>query len=88
VIPQGYAEAFRMMRVRHWQERLVETPASEPVGPGRARGAHGLLVFLEIFRISFTPLTLVLGISGDGRRYRLHQLEPNRQTHLAEHPRP
>jgi multicomponent Na+:H+ antiporter subunit E len=88
VIPRGYAEAFRMMRLRHGQERLVETPASEPVGPGRARRAHGLLVFLEIFRISFTPLTVVLGISGDGRRYRLHQLEPNRQTHLEEHPRP
>ena len=88
VIPQGYAEAFRMMRVPHGQERLVETPASEAVGPGRARGAHGLLVFLEIFRISFTPLTLVLGISGDGRRYRLHQLEPNRQTDREEHLKP
>lgn len=88
VIPQGYAEAFRMMRVPHGQERLVEIPASEPVGPGRARGAHGLLVFLEIFRISFTPLTLVLGISGDGRRYRLHQLEPSRQTDREEHLKP
>jgi hypothetical protein len=77
-----------MMRVRHGQERLVETPASEPVGPGRARGAHGLLVFLEIFRISFTPLTLVLGISGDGRRYRLHQLEPSRQTDREEQLKP
>jgi multicomponent Na+:H+ antiporter subunit E len=88
VIPQAYAEAFRMMRVRHGQERLVETPASEPVGPGRARGAHGLLVFLEIFRISFTPLTLVLGISGDGRRYRLHRLEPNQQPAPQEHLEP
>jgi hypothetical protein len=47
-----------------------------------------VLVFLEIFRISFTPLTLVLGISGDGRRYRLHQLEPNRQTDREEHLKP
>jgi len=78
VIPQAYAEAFRMMRIPHGRERLVEMPASEPVGPGRSRRAPGLLVFLEIFRISFTPLTLVLGISGDGRRYRLHLLEPNR----------
>ncbi|MCP9819706.1 sodium:proton antiporter [Synechococcus sp. Cruz-9H2] len=84
VIPQGYAEAFRMMRVRHGQERLVETPASEPVGRGRARGLHGLLVFLEIFRINFTPLTLVLGMSGDGRRYRLHRLEPNQQPVAPE----
>ena len=80
VIPQAYAEAFRMMRIPHGCQRLVEIPASEPVSPGRPRRAAGLLVFLEIFRISFTPLTLVLGISGDGRRYRLHLLEPNQQA--------
>ncbi len=79
VIHQAYAEAFLMMRVRHSQERIVEIPASEPVGPGRARGAHGLQVFLDIFLISLTPLTLVLGLSGDGRRYRLHRLEPDQQ---------
>jgi multicomponent Na+:H+ antiporter subunit E len=88
VIPQAYAEAFRMMRIPHGQERLMEIPASEPVGPGRAQGAHGLLVFLEIFRISFTPLTLVLGISGDGRRYRLHLLEPNRPPAPRQHLEP
>jgi len=79
VIPQAYAEAFRMMRVRHSQERIVEIPASESVGPGRSRRAPGLLVFLDIFRISFTPLTLVLGISGDDRHYRVHLLEPSHQ---------
>jgi multicomponent Na+:H+ antiporter subunit E len=79
VIPQAYAEAFRMMRIRHGQERLVEISASEPVGPGRSRRAPGLLVFLDLLRISFTPLTLVLGISGDGRHYLLHLLEPNQQ---------
>ena len=79
VIPLAYAEAFRMMRIPHERERLVEMPASEPVGSGRAWRAPGVLVFLDILRISFTPLTLVLGISGDGRRYRLHLLEPNRQ---------
>lgn len=79
VIPQAYAEAFRMMRIPHGREQLVEIPASERVGPGRARRAPGVLVFLDILRISFTPLTLVLGISADGRRYRLHLLEPNRQ---------
>ncbi len=79
MIPQAYAEAFRMMRIRHGQERLVEIPASEPVGPGRSRRAPGLLVFLDILRISFTPLTLVLGISGDGRRYRVHLLDPSQQ---------
>ncbi len=79
MIPQAYAEAFRMMRIRHGQERLVEIPASEPVGPGRSRRAPGLLVFLDILRISFTPLTLVLGISGDGRCYRVHLLDPSQQ---------
>ena len=79
VIPHAYAEAFRMMRIPHGRERLVEIPASKPVGSGRSRRAPGLLVFLEILRISFTPLTLVLGISDDGRRYRVHLLEPNRQ---------
>jgi multicomponent Na+:H+ antiporter subunit E len=79
VIPKAYAEAFRMMRVRHGQERLVEIPASEPVGPGRSRRAPGLLVFLDIVRISFTPLTVVLGINRDGRRYLVHLLEPNQQ---------
>jgi acyl-CoA synthetase (AMP-forming)/AMP-acid ligase II len=83
-----YRDLGGALTLRHGQERLVETPASEPVGPGRARGAHGLLVFLEIFRISFTPLTVVLGISRDGRRYRLHQLEPSRQTAPEEHLKP
>jgi multicomponent Na+:H+ antiporter subunit E len=79
VIPQAYAEAFRMMRIPQGRERLTEITASEPVGAGRARRAPGLLVFLDILRISFTPLTLVLGISGDGRRYRVHLLEPSQQ---------
>jgi multicomponent Na+:H+ antiporter subunit E len=79
VIPQAYAEAFRMMRIPHGRERLTEITASEPVGPGRSRRAPGLLVFLDLLRISFTPLTLVLGISGDGRHYLLHLLEPNQQ---------
>ncbi len=84
VIPQAYAEAFRMMRIAHGRERLVEIQASEALGPGRSRRAPGLLVFLDILRISFTPLTLVLGISGDGRRYRVHLLEPNRQPAARE----
>ena len=53
-----------------------------------ARYLTGLLVFLEIFLISFTPLTLVLGISVDGRRYRLHRLEPNQQRAPQEHLEP
>jgi multicomponent Na+:H+ antiporter subunit E len=85
VIPQAYAEAFRMMRIPHGCQRLVEIPACEPVGSGRSRRVPGLLVFLEILRISFTPLTLVLGISVDGRRYRLHRLEPNQQRAPQEH---
>ena len=88
VIPQAYAEAFRMMRIPHGRERLVEIPASEPVGSGRTRRAPGLLVFLDLLRINFTPLTLVLGISGDGRRYRLHPLEPNQQPPPQEHLEP
>lgn len=79
-VPQAYAEAFRMMVVPHGRERLQELPISELEGSGRSRRAVDLLVFLDILRIGITPLTVIFGISGDGRRYKVHRLEPTRQA--------
>lgn len=79
-VPQAYAEAFRMMVLPHGRERLEELPVSELEGSGRSRRAVDLLVFLDILRIGIQPLTVIFGISGDGRRYKVHRLEPSRQA--------
>jgi multicomponent Na+:H+ antiporter subunit E len=79
-VPQAYAEAFRMMVLPHGRERLEELPVSELEGSGLSRRAVDLLVFLDILRIGIPPLTVIFGISGDGRRYKVHRLEPTRQA--------
>jgi multicomponent Na+:H+ antiporter subunit E len=79
-VPQAYAEAFRMMVLPHGREQLEELPVSELEGSGRSRRAVDLLVFLDILRIGITPLTVIFGISGDGRRYKVHRLEPTRTS--------
>jgi multicomponent Na+:H+ antiporter subunit E len=33
-------------------------------------------VFLDVFRITLTPFTIVLGLEDGGRRYRIHALTP------------
>ena len=38
-----------------------------------------LLVFLEVFRVTITPLTIALGIEPGGRAFRVHRLAPPHQ---------
>ena len=38
--------------------------------------APALLVFLEVFRVTITPLTIALGIEPGGRAFRVHRLAP------------
>jgi multicomponent Na+:H+ antiporter subunit E len=78
-VPQAYAEAFRMLVLPHRRERLEELPVSEPEGSARSRRAVDLLIALDIIRIGVTPLTAIFGTSRDGRRYKVHRIEPTRQ---------
>jgi multicomponent Na+:H+ antiporter subunit E len=68
-IPQAYAEALELLlRRRPWQERLERQAWS-------GQGAS-LLIFLEVFRITLTPLTIALGIEPGARACRVHRLVP------------
>ncbi|WP_255095150.1 Na+/H+ antiporter subunit E [Synechococcus sp. J7-Johnson] len=67
-IPQAYLEALRLI----FAPAVVEIEASEPA----TDRALPLLVFLDVFRITLTPFTIVLGLEDDGRRYRIHSLMP------------
>jgi multicomponent Na+:H+ antiporter subunit E len=79
-VPQAYAEAFRMLVLPHRREQLEELPVSELEGSGRSRRSVDLLIVLDIIRIGVTPLTAIFGISRDGRRYKVHRIEPTRQA--------
>jgi len=70
-IPEAYAQAFVMILAPSCQERLVSVE--------RREGRGDLLLVLEIFRVTLTPLTLVLGLEADGRRLRVHELVPERR---------
>ncbi|MCP9848895.1 Na+/H+ antiporter subunit E [Cyanobium sp. Morenito 9A2] len=67
-IPQAYGEAFRLMLARQPLNGLVREPS-------QAEGSD-LVIALEIFRLSVTPFTLVLGLESDGRHYRVHRRRP------------
>jgi multicomponent Na+:H+ antiporter subunit E len=67
-IPQAYVEAFRLMVAPAVVERETSEPATDRALP--------LLVFLDVFRITLTPFTIVLGLEDGGRRYRIHSLLP------------
>jgi multicomponent Na+:H+ antiporter subunit E len=70
-IPVAYAEAVRLLLFgRRMQGRLEPMPVT-------ARGS-ALLTFLEVFRITLTPLTIALGVERGGRAYRVHRLAPLR----------
>lgn len=71
-IPLAYGEAFSLMVARQPINHLVRAPS-------RAEGSD-LLIALEIFRISVTPFTLVLGLESDGRHYRVHERRPGPPT--------
>ncbi|QBE69346.1 sodium:proton antiporter [Synechococcus sp. WH 8101] len=70
-IPHAYAEAFRLMLAPAETEQWLERPSS-----GTRTAAA---IFLEVFAITLTPFTLVLGVSAgpDGPTYRIHQLQPS-----------
>lgn len=65
-IPQAYGEAIQLIVRPHRRERLATVPGSG------SRSA--LVVFLEVFLITLTPLTIALGRRADGS-YQVHRLE-------------
>ncbi len=67
-IPQAYGEALRLIVAPAVVEREASEPATDRALP--------LLVFLDVFRITLTPFTIVLGLEDGGRRYRIHSLIP------------
>lgn len=67
-IPQAYVEALRLIVAPAVVEREASEPATDRAQP--------LLVFLDVFRITLTPFTIVLGLEDGGRRYRIHSLMP------------
>jgi multicomponent Na+:H+ antiporter subunit E len=67
-IPQAFAEALRLVMAPAMVEREDSEPATDRALP--------LLVFLDVFRITLTPFTIVLGLEDGGRRYRIHTLTP------------
>ncbi|MCT0219515.1 hypothetical protein KQ304_11005 [Synechococcus sp. CS-1329] len=64
-IPQAYAEAVTMTIRPHRLERLTSLKGSG--------SQSALVVFLEVFRITLTPLTIALGQRADGS-YLVHEL--------------
>jgi multicomponent Na+:H+ antiporter subunit E len=72
-IPQAYIEAVQLLWRRPGREREerlpVEYQAARPVAA---------LVFLDVFRITLTPLTIALGLDPSGRLYRVHRLDQER----------
>ncbi|WP_373500795.1 Na+/H+ antiporter subunit E [Desulfococcus sp.] len=68
-IPQAYGEAFSIILRPHPREAVVRQEGAPDRPPG--------LVFLDIFRITFTPRTLVLKSRSNGG-YLVHRLCPRR----------
>jgi len=64
-IPQAYAEAVTMTLRPHRLERFTSVKGSG--------SQSSLVVFLEVFRITLTPLTIALGRRPDGN-YLVHEL--------------
>ncbi len=70
-VPRAYAEAFRMLRRPHRRERFVRQPVPGHRSP--------LLVFVDIFVITFTPTTIVTEHGEDGT-YEIHTLEAEEEV--------
>jgi multicomponent Na+:H+ antiporter subunit E len=72
-IPLAYVEAAQLLWRRPGREleelQSVEYTVVRPVAA---------LVFLDVFRITLTPLTIALGLDASGQRYRVHRLAPQR----------
>jgi multicomponent Na+:H+ antiporter subunit E len=69
-IPRAYFEALALIFGGEAVEREGSEPATDRAVP--------LLVFLDVFRITLTPFTIVLGLEACGHRYRIHELVPRR----------
>ena len=67
-VPQAYLEALRLIFGREPVEQETSEVTTDEAIP--------LLVFLDVFRITLTPFTIVLGLEDGGRRYRIHSLTP------------
>lgn len=72
-IPVAYREAVQLL-VRHPGREVEEL---QPVDYQVARPVAAQ-VFLDVFRITLTPLTIALGIDASGQRYRVHRLKQQR----------
>jgi multicomponent Na+:H+ antiporter subunit E len=72
-IPLAYLEALQLL----WHRPSRELEELQPVKYKAARPVAAL-VFLDVFRITLTPLTIALGMDAPGRRYRVHRLEDQR----------
>jgi multicomponent Na+:H+ antiporter subunit E len=70
-IPQAYGEAFQLVLRRPARERIEHTPVEWP----RQGQPPAALVFIDVFRITLTPLTIALGMEAGGTSYRVHRLE-------------
>ena len=67
-VPQAYGEALALILSPEAGEREILEPAT-------GRGTP-LLMFLEVFRLTLTPFTVVLALEESPARYRIHQLRP------------
>lgn len=70
-IPLAYAQAFDMM-VRPHRKTIMDR---QPLRSGR----HPLMIFLEIFRITFTPKTIATRVD-DRRRVAVHHLARRKRS--------
>lgn len=70
-IPQAYLEAIHMILRPHTEEEVL----MERVLPGRSPG----LIFLDIFRIAFTPKTIVLKFH-ESSGYEIHKVQREKQS--------
>lgn len=66
--PQAFREAAVLITPRPTQEGLAHVP-----GSGRR---SSLLMFLEVFTITLTPLSICLGMDRADQNYRVHTLTP------------
>lgn len=72
-IPLAYREAFLLLCHRPEQEeQCLQRAEFSPKRP------LAVVVFLDVFRITITPLTIALGMDADGSHYRVHRLKLDR----------
>jgi multicomponent Na+:H+ antiporter subunit E len=80
-IPVAYLEAVQLLCQRPGRELEELQPVEYRVGRPTAA-----LVFLDVFRITITPLTIALGLDASAQRYRVHRLAQRRALGSEEAP--